>query len=155
MGEIKRIISLLQKTVEKNAWHGPSLKEALADVTPEMALKKLPPAHSIIELISHMTSWRIFTLKKLRGDIEYSVSDELNFPATTDWQKVLQDLEESQHNLINAMESFPEEKLKELVPHATHRYTYYTLLHGIIHHDLYHLGQIMLLKKLFNGSPEK
>jgi hypothetical protein len=34
MGEIKRIISLLQKTVEKNAWHGPSLKEALADVTP-------------------------------------------------------------------------------------------------------------------------
>lgn len=147
MTEIDHIISTLQRTFEKNAWHGPSVNEALQNITPEIALRKLPNTHSIIELVNHMAAWRVYTTKILQGDASYKVTDELNFPVSSDWLKALKDLQESQHNLISAIKSFKEENLQDTLPNTENNYTYYTLLHGIIHHDVYHAGQIMLLKK--------
>ena len=147
MDEIVHITSLIRKTFDKNAWHGPAVREVLHDITPQQALQKLPNTHNIIELVAHMTAWRVFTVKKLQGDTTYQINDELNFPSTADWPKAVQLLDDSQTALLKAVENFPVEKLRDLVPHATHRYTFYTLLHGIVHHDLYHLGQIVLIKK--------
>jgi uncharacterized damage-inducible protein DinB len=147
MSELKNIASMLSKVYEKNAWHGPSVKEVLAPIGAEHALKRLPNTHSIIELVNHMTAWRIFTARKLAGDTKFKVTEDLNFPNSTDWPAALSELENSQNELIAAIASFPPERLDETVPHATHHYTYYTLLHGIIQHDLYHLGQIMLIHK--------
>jgi uncharacterized damage-inducible protein DinB len=146
--EINHIYKLLQRTFEKTAWHGPSVKEVLEGITPEQSQKKLPGSHSIIELVAHMTSWRIFVLKKLQGEQEYTVSDEMNFPAATNWTTALAALDESQLKLLEAIEKFDDTKLYQVVPHGSHTYTFYTLLHGIIHHDLYHTGQIILMKKL-------
>jgi uncharacterized damage-inducible protein DinB len=87
----------------------------------------------------------------LEGDGAYQVSDEMNFPSPGTWTEALQRLEESQVKLLEAAARFPEERLGELVPSITHKYTYYTLLHGIIHHDLYHIGQIQLILK--SASP--
>jgi uncharacterized damage-inducible protein DinB len=145
--EIERLTSLLQRTFEKNAWHGPAVKEVLEGITGEQALKRIGTTHSIIELVAHMTSWRIFVIRKLQGEDDYKVTDELNFPETTDWPRALRELDESQEKLLEAIRAFPEEKLGELVPHNTYRYTYYTLIHGILHHDLYHTGQLSLIKR--------
>jgi uncharacterized damage-inducible protein DinB len=145
--EIQKLTSLLHRTFEKGAWHGPTVKEVLQGITAATALNKLPNTHSIIELVSHMTSWRNFTIKKLEGDLDYKVSDEQNFPALKNWSQALQELDESQRNLLAAVEKFPVEKLSELVAGVTQKYTYYTLIHGIIHHDLYHTGQIILITK--------
>jgi hypothetical protein len=145
--EKEKLIRLLNRTFIKGAWHGPAVKEVLHDVTEEVAMKRLPNTHSIIELVSHMTSWRIFTVEKLKGNIEFKVSDEMNFPVETYWQKAYTNLEASQIKLVQAIEAFDEAKLSQLVPHASHEYTYYTLIHGIVHHDLYHTGQIVLIKK--------
>jgi len=60
-------------------------------------------------------------------------------------------LQESQKELIEAAAKFPEERYGELVPSKVQKYTYYTLLHGIMQHDIYHLGQIAILKKGFEG----
>jgi hypothetical protein len=113
-----------------------------------MAFNRLPGTHSIIELVAHMTSWRIFVIKKLEGDSGYTVGDETNFPQATDWGKTSKDLDESQSGLLTAIEKFPDEKLSHLVEGVTSKYTYYTLIHGIIHHDLYHIGQIKLISKV-------
>ena len=145
--EIKNIYKLLQRSFEKNAWHGPAVKEVLETVTSEHAFKRLPDSHSIIELVAHMTSWRIFVMKKLQGDTEYKVTDPMNFPAATDWSKTIEALDKSQVELLEAVKAFEAAKLHEIVPHGSHTYSYYTLLHGIIHHDLYHAGQIALIKK--------
>jgi hypothetical protein len=145
--DTEKIISLLKRTFEKGAWHGPSVKEVLADVTAEGAQHRLSHTHSIIELVAHMISWRIFVIQKLGGNNAYMVTDGLNFPKRNDWDKVLQELEDSQQDLLAAIERFPIYKLGDLVPVSEQNYTYYTLLHGIIHHDLYHIGQIMLIKK--------
>jgi hypothetical protein len=78
------------------------------------------------------------------------VSDEMNFPKPGTWDAAIDGLHASQNALVEAIKNFPEERLGELVPNATHKYTFYTLIHGVIHHDIYHLGQIALLKKSFN-----
>jgi len=147
--EIQLIESLLRRTYEKNAWYGPSLQEALSGITATQSQARVNNTHSIMELVAHMTSWRKFVLSRLTGDVAFEVTDEINFPKVSDWNQVLLDLEESQQKLVGAIKDLPDEKLRELVPHGSHKYTFYTLLHGIIHHDIYHTGQISLLKKTF------
>ena len=145
--EIKRIVSLLEQTFERGAWHGPSVKEALENISEAQALKRLPDTHSIIELVAHMTSWRMYVVRKLAGDESYKVKEEDNFPTSSDWSACLLNLSESQRQLIAGLLSSTEGKLYQQVPGQKGPLTFYTLLHSIIHHDLYHAGQIILIKK--------
>ena len=145
--EKEKIISLLKRTFEKGAWHGPSVKEVVGAVAPHQAHHRLNNTHSIIELVAHMISWRTYVIKRLEGDYAYTVAEENNFPQGADWTITLKQLDDSQASLIMAIEKFPPEKLSELVQGVTEKYTYYTLIHGIIHHDLYHTGQIKLISK--------
>jgi uncharacterized damage-inducible protein DinB len=151
--EIERIISLLKQTFEKGAWHGPSVKEGLQGITEEQALQKLPDTHSILELVGHMTAWRHFVERRIKGDISYSVSPEMNFPKGQTWQENLENLDKSQEALLASLEKFPPGKLPEQVPNTGNGATYYSLLHGIIHHDLYHTAQIILIRKATSPQP--
>ena len=144
--EMDHIARMLEKTYEKGPWYGPSVKEILSAVSEKNASLRAGKSHSIIELVLHMTAWRRFATRRLRGDGEYEVNEAMNFPAgTVPWTKVVQDLDESQKDLIAAVRAFSEEKLGELVPSTTGKYTYYTLLHGIGHHDIYHIGQVQII----------
>lgn len=143
--EIQKIINTLKHTYEKDAWHGPSVKEALADISPDVIYNKIGNSHSIIELVAHMTAWRNYVTEKLKGNDGFELSDEQNFPVENDWRRALANLEKSQEELIKALEVTTDERLQQIVPNR--KFKFYTMLHGIIHHDLYHTGQIVLLKK--------
>ncbi len=143
--ETQKLIGLLEKSFHGPAWHGPAVMEALADVTPGIAVRRPTTSHNIIELVMHMTAWRNFVTKRLKGNNEFEVSEKENFPAGTDWAKALNGLQQSQGELVSAMKMFSEKKLVETVP--TREYDFYTMLYGIIQHDIYHTGQIVLLKK--------
>jgi uncharacterized damage-inducible protein DinB len=147
MEETKQIIRLLQKTFEKNAWHGPSLKEVLSDIHSEDASRRVGNTHSIIELVNHIIAWKIFVIEKLKGNSDYQVDDSLNFPNIDDWDYTLKTLDTVQAQLLGVISEFNPGRLQEKVPHDGYQYTFYTLLHGIIHHDIYHIGQISLIKK--------
>jgi hypothetical protein len=92
-----------------------------------------------------MATWRKFVIERLNGNTTYEVSEEVNFASPTDLSSTIQELKLTQQNLLNAIKNFPEEKLREKVP--TREYSFQTMLHGILHHDLYHLGQIALLNR--------
>ncbi len=145
--EIKNLISLLQTTYYNGAWHGPSVKEVLDQVTEEKCKQKFSNSHSIIELVEHMSTWKNLVARRLLGDLAFKVSEEENFPKPTSWSNALRNLEHSQKNLILALENFPPEKLNEEVISTTTKHSYYKLIHGVIHHDLYHTGQIILILK--------
>lgn len=149
--EVERIVRQLEKAFEKQPWYGPSVTEVLREADTSVVHKRVGHAHTIIELVLHMTAWRRFVIQRLSGDVKYEVTDELNFPkpsaAADAWSKAIDGLMKSQKEMITAIKQFPEEKLSELVPGASHKYTWYTLLHGIIQHDVYHTGQISLLKR--------
>jgi uncharacterized damage-inducible protein DinB len=149
MSETDRIVRLLTKTFDKGAWHGPTVSEVLENINPEQSHWRAGSSHSIIELVLHMISWRTFAAHRLRGDATYEVIPEMNFPApvSESWAEVCGRLEISQQELLEAARNFPESQLGELVPSSSFKYTYYTLLHGIAHHDIYHSGQIQLILK--------
>lgn len=149
--EIDRIVRLIEKSFDKQPWYGSSIMTILGGIKPEIVSQKVNDTHSIIELVLHMVSWRIFVIKRLNGDHDFQVTDEFNFPKPETWEEAVNKLQLSQQELIKAVKKFPEERLGEICPSKEHKYTYYTLLHGIAQHDVYHLGQIALLKKAFSN----
>ncbi|TDB67076.1 DinB family protein [Arundinibacter roseus] len=152
--EILRIIDLLNDTYEsEQAWHGPSLVEVLRDVTPKKADKRIVPnTHTIAELVFHITTWRIFAVRKLQGDAAFDVNTkEKNWKKFTffddfEWETLQMELSLSQEELISELEKKTSDAfLEDIVPGRD--YTFYTLLHGLVNHDMYHAGQISLIKK--------
>lgn len=94
-----------------------------------------------------MAAWRHFAIQKLLGNDAYVVADEINFPKGNNLADAMRQLDRSQEELIGIIAKFDERILQQEVPHK--KYSYYKLLHGIIQHDLYHLGQIVMILKQF------
>jgi len=153
MSEIKHLRFMLRLASQgEEAWHGPSLRSVLDGVDAAQArARPIAGAHSIFELVHHIAFWRRQVVAALVGeDFADGTVDERAFPAdqTVDeeaWQAALGDLAASQEQLLYELRRFPEERLHEKVPGRD--YSFYFVLHGILHHDLYHSGQIALLKK--------
>ena len=144
--EIQKISDILKHSFEKNAWHGPAVMEVLIGIDESIVNKKINTTHSISELVGHMISWRTFVTERLLGNEGFEVSEVINFPVSESWLKTVNSLRESQQKLLLALELFPVERLHEIVPNRS--YKFFTMVHGIIHHDLYHLGQIVLIKRI-------
>lgn len=150
MSYVRRISSQLRRAYEGQAWHGPSLREILDGVTAEQAARKpLAEAHSIWELVLHISAWESAVVKMLEG--EYTETpDEGDWPVVEDtsgaaWQQTLQALESKHMRLRDAVARFDEERLNE--PLAAGKPSAYFAIHGVIQHTLYHAGQIALLKR--------
>jgi uncharacterized damage-inducible protein DinB len=150
MGEVRRINDQLRRAFEGEAWHGPSLMEVLSGVTAQQAATKpLPTAHSIWELVLHIAFWEEVSRKRLEGDgTKVEAEDGLFTVIDTSeeaWQAALEKLKQTNAALRATIARLDDEKLKEKA--AGQEYSIYFMLHGVIQHDLYHAGQIALLKK--------
>jgi uncharacterized damage-inducible protein DinB len=154
MKETERIADQLRRALQGEAWHGPSLREILAGVTAQQtAARPIAGAHSIWELVHHIAAWEAIVLRRVAGETVKDVSAEVDWPPVGDpaerdeaaWQRSLAALEESNRRLCDAIAQLPDERLRERVPGKQH--SFYGELHGIVQHDLYHAGQIALLKK--------
>lgn len=158
---IEDLIQNLNASFHGGAWHGPSLLEHLKGLKFTTAGYRISNIHTIAELIYHITSWRLFAIKKIQGDALYNIdSEKKNFG---DFKKIdefeletlMMELTLSQDELVKALENKEDIFLDEIVPGA--EYTFDTLLHGIIQHDIYHSGQIAIIKKIVKSfsKPEE
>ena len=153
MGEVERIAEQLRTAFEGDAWHGPSVRELLASTTRGQAAKRpIPGAHTIWEIVLHMGVWESVVRRRLSGESINDLAPEENWPPVHDvseeaWMKALEVLEQGHIQLSQSITCLTDERLGETVPGKD--YTVYVMLHGIIQHDLYHAGQIALLKKAF------
>jgi uncharacterized damage-inducible protein DinB len=150
MNEIQRIADQLHRSQQGEAWAGPSLREVLAGVTAEKAAAHpIQSGHSIWELVLHVIAWQGVVVRRLNGEaVELPESE--NFPAVTtpdepDWQRTLAELTRSTEELSAALGRLTTDRLSEVVPGQ--KYSVYIMVHGVIQHNLYHAGQIALLKK--------
>ena len=146
--EIERIATQLRYLYEGPSWTGPSLKELIRNVKEECARQGgLPGAHSIWELVLHITAWlRIARERLTTSDIRDADGAE-DWPGISgSWEDALRSLDLEVDALERAILRFPEERLDERAP-ANEPQTFYVLLHGVIQHTAYHAGQIALLKK--------
>ncbi len=145
--ETRRLASQLRRSYEGQAWHGPSLRELLDGVTSEQAAAKpVSGAHSIWELVLHVTAWEREALAVLEGKKYETLAGAKDWPPVSEpWQTTLDALEAVTHALVTAIRAMPEEKLNESAGGA--EYNFYFLLHGVVQHNLYHAGQIAILKR--------
>ena len=155
MSEVRRIEDQLRRAFEGQAWHGDSLMELLSGVTAnQAAAKPLKDVHSIWEIVSHITFWVEVSRRRAEGDeapVE-NLSDGWLSPTDTSeaaWQQTLEKLRQSNEALCQTIAGLTDEGLKESA--AGQPYSIYFLLHGVIQHNLYHGGQIAVLKKVLNA----
>jgi uncharacterized damage-inducible protein DinB len=154
MSEAQRIADQIRRAFEGNAWHGDSVLELLADVEAKTAAAHpIKNAHSIWELILHIATWDGIVRRRIGGEA-LMPTDEENFPPVKDtseaaWRKALEQVKSTHNDLVKAVSAFPDSRLQEQVPGKTgDHYNFCYMFSGIAQHELYHAGQIALLKKM-------
>jgi uncharacterized damage-inducible protein DinB len=153
MSEIQRIEDQYRCSFEGEAWAGPSLRELLQGIKPaQAAAHPIQGLHSIAEIIGHIITWQDVFAQRLAGKVvnDNDVPEEVNFPPMTEpseaaWTKMKEKLDQSCRQMLETIPCVPESRLDEKVPGKP--YTFYFMLHGIIQHNLYHAGQIAILRK--------
>jgi uncharacterized damage-inducible protein DinB len=153
MSEATRTADQLRRAFDGDAWHGESLFEILEGVTAaQAAARPIASAHTIWELVLHIAAWDAAALRRI-GGAAVELADAENFPPVLEvsdaaWHRATAQVRSTHQDLIAAVADLSDSRLFEIVPgkHGAH-YTFYYMLHGVVQHELYHAGQIALLKK--------
>jgi len=141
----------LRRAMEGVAWHGPSVRDALDGVSAaDAALHPIPNAHSAWELVLHLRGSYQLVLRRLDGDASPFLPHEdwpaVPEPTDENWARDVASLYALNARLRAAVREFPVERVFEPII-ADPPYPAFTQFIGLTQHDLYHAGQIVLLKR--------
>jgi hypothetical protein len=157
-GAIKRELALLlaiyDQAYEGRSWHGTNLRGSTRGLSATAACwRPREGRHSIDEVVLHAAYWKYAVCRRLTGDkrgsfpLEGSNWFARSGPASNaQWRADLALLERFHRQLRGVIESLADAELHEAPDSG--RYTRATLIYGVASHDLYHAGQIQLLKRL-------
>ena len=151
--ETSRIADQLRRAFEGEAWHGPALLEILEDLTAAGAIARpLASAHCIWEIVRHIAVWDDAARRRMGGEVVQPAPHEdwpqVELTTPGEWERTVGHLKQTHEVLVRAVTACPDARLLEKVPgKEPDYYTLYYMLHGIVQHELYHAGQIALLKK--------
>lgn len=149
------LLRILDEAYEKKAWHGPNLKGTLRGVTVSEAVwRPAPDRHNVWELALHAAYWKYAGWRRLtgekRGAFPVDGSNWFVRPESATekaWRADLALLDGEHRRLRAAVEKIPASRLSSLSRGSKHRID--TLVYGIAAHDVYHAGQIQLVKRLY------
>src|SRR5574341_2333525 len=119
--ETQRIADQLRRACAGGAWHGPALRQLLRGVSArQAAARPLRGAHTIWELVLHITAWKRAVLRRMLGKAT-SLSPAQNFPpmptaTTANWKKAQAALRAAHYGLHRAISALPDSRLKKKVP---------------------------------------
>jgi len=155
VSKIERIRDQFGRAFRGEAWHGPALLEALEGVTAATAaVRPLAAGHSIWEITLHFTATYRLVISRLHGKPARLPPEEDWSPVDTAdegaWGRAVDALQRHAE-LLEGLEGLDDGRLDQ--PIVDGFSSVYVTLHGLIQHDLYHAGQIALLKKGAERSP--
>jgi hypothetical protein len=141
------VLSLLDEAYEEKTWHGPNLKQSLKGVTARQAAwRPGPRRHNIWEFTLHAAYWKYTVRRRLLGEKRGSFALEgSNFfaapksPTEAAWREARALLEREHNALVAAVADPRNSRTVERKANA---------LYGVAFHDIYHAGQIRLLRRL-------
>ncbi|MGE0359684.1 MAG: DinB family protein [Vicinamibacterales bacterium] len=148
------LLALLDEAYDHRSWHGTNLRGALRGLTPATAAWRPGPArHNIWELVVHAAYWKYAVRRRLSGEPRGSFAlAGSNFWArpiegtAREWRADLRLLADEHRQLRAVIAAFPPARWPRRA--AGSPFTYAALARGAAAHDLYHAGQIQLLKRL-------
>jgi len=152
MRPTERLLDQLNRAFGGEAWHGPALRNLLDGVTEEQAKSRpVRDAHSILELVVHIGTWIDVVARRVGGNIVDSNSvQDWSDVTKTSWTKAVQELERAESRLADAVARLSTEDLDKPVPGAKRSIESEIL--GALQHNVYHTGQIAILKKAIGGK---
>jgi uncharacterized damage-inducible protein DinB len=154
MQQTDMIADQLERAYRGDAWHGPSVRAVLEGVdAATAAARPHEKAHSIHEIVLHMTGWTREVTRRLRVGV--AEDPEMgDWPGTGGgWDAALAALETANHELLSAIRALNPAQLDDHIGDARDRtlgsgVSRYVMLHGLVQHHAYHAGQIEMLKKI-------
>ncbi|MGH9423585.1 MAG: DinB family protein [Thermoanaerobaculia bacterium] len=151
MRAIERILDQLNRAWGGPSWTGVDIRPLLDGLTDAQArAHPLPDVHSIIELVAHMSVWMDVVAHRLTGPKELTTEEDWRDVSKLTWAEAVQEIENAESRLSDAVARLAVDDLDRMV--AGKDYTVYVMVHGAIQHNLYHSGQIALLKKVALSS---
>ncbi|PYT81207.1 MAG: hypothetical protein DMG40_10130 [Acidobacteria bacterium] len=149
--EARLLARVLDEGYGPGAWHGPDLKAALADVSPELAFwRPSPQRHNIAEIVLH----HAYCARSVRGQLSGTAPEPfvlegedwfaLSDPARLTWQQIQAAVEKEQSELAGIVADIAAGRVQCKLSEAER----FNLVLGITCHAVYHAGQIQLLKCL-------
>jgi len=149
MGKNELIMTLLKEGYARSAWHGPNLRQALNGVSAKQAAwRPSPGRHNIWELALHAAYWKYAVRRKLEGGkrgsfvlkgSNFFTRPEKGKATETAWRADLALLEKEHRALEQSMRRYLKTRPSSKILHT---------LYGVAFHDIYHAGQIRLLRRL-------
>ena len=149
-GEIERLADEHRRALNGPSWHGPAVLQALEGVSAEKAGRRpIPGAHTIWEIVRHVEVWDRVVLRRIRGEI-FDPTPEEDWPPVREtgadaWRRDLAAMVATHEELSQAIGALTPDALQIRV--TEDRPELFRLVYGALHHELYHAGQIALLKK--------
>jgi uncharacterized damage-inducible protein DinB len=151
---IEGLLGLLDEAFEAKAWHGTTLRGSLRGLDAAAAAwRPKTGRHNIRELVVHAAYWKYAARRRLtaekRGSFAFPGSNWFSRPDASDeagWKAEVALLAAEHRKLREAVASYPPAALTR--PTRGSRFTAYRVIQGVACHDLYHAGQIQLLKRL-------
>jgi hypothetical protein len=152
--EIRQLLAIIDAAYDRKSWHGTNLRGSLRGLTvAQAAWRPDPGRHNIWELIVHAAYWKYIGLRRLtsgaRGSFPLSGSNWLARPQELSERALKADialLGDMHRALRDAVAALPPSQLA-ITPRGS-TVSNFALLSGVAAHDLYHAGQIQLLKRL-------
>lgn len=150
MTEAARIRSLFEKLYDGHPWLDVNILSTLSKLTAAQAAKRaIPECNTIWEITNHMIHWRLNVLRRVQGEIiESPVNnyiEKITDQSDAAWKQTLENFALSQRKWLDLLSNYRETDLAAVYP--PNRMTYYENIQGILQHDAYHLGQIVILAK--------
>lgn len=156
--ETHQIADLIERVMTGDPWHGPSVAAVLDGITAEMAARPVPGgAHTIWELVLHMTGWAHEVTSRVNGraaqDPEGGDWPGVGEQSEAHWRTATAALFAAHADLAAAVRRLEAARLQAPVQDFRDNalgagLSHYLTLHGLVQHTLYHAGQIALLKRI-------
>jgi uncharacterized damage-inducible protein DinB len=158
--EISLLLRMVDEAYEKKAWHGPNLRGSIRGLgIQEYAWRPAPARHNIWEIVVHAAYWKYIVRRRLLGEKKgsFPLKGSNWFvrpapPAAHAWHEDLTLLEDMHRTMRAAIAELSPRDLQR-IPSGS-KVSNMSLVSGIAAHDVYHAGQIQLVKRLVrHASP--
>jgi hypothetical protein len=158
--DLTEVLFLIDTAYDRVSWHGPNLRGAIRGLTPRQAAwRPAATRHNIWELVVHAAYWKYVAWRRLtgakRGSFPLTGSNWISRPVEMSKAALRADidlLDSTHRTLRTSVAGLDDRALDRKLPSGT--VTVRALVTGIAAHDLYHAGQIQLLKRL-QGKPKE
>jgi hypothetical protein len=155
---VRQLLAIMDAAYDRKSWHGTNLRGSVRRVTAQQAAwRPAGDRHSVWELVVHAAYWKYVGLRRLtgakkgsfplKGSNFFERGENITEKA---WKEDIALMDRTHADLRREVEELTAEDLERIPPGS--QVSNFALLSGVAAHDLYHAGQIQLLKRLLPRS---